>query len=404
MNQVKGMTLCSSCGLCMTDKWSSAEGSQSCVFNTGWLGQKEIDLFGRERSADNLDEASFGVTRERLVGCIKDPVPGSAWSGVITSIAKKAFEKGLVEAVMTLHRGESYHFAPVPVLACSTDDILAGSGNKPVLSPVLRSLGEAYEKGIKKLLVIGAGCHAHALRDFQKKFSYLKDMEIFIVGIPCVSNVTQKNLRVVLGLMSRSPDTVRHYEFMQDYTVHLKHENGTIEKLPYFSIPQEITGINIVSESCMCCFDYMNGLADITVGYLGAPLNMKKMFQWILVRTEKGEMLRDLIQTDLVMSEESTRGDSSMSVKNGAKRIVEQMRPENKLPLKTGRKIPIWVGKILAAILTRVGPSGLSYAHYAVDLHIIRDYHYVKFYHPEKKDVLVPKSVYSVLEKYGFQP
>jgi coenzyme F420 hydrogenase subunit beta len=148
----------------------------------------------------------------------------------------------------------------------------------------------------------------------------------------------------------------------------------------------------------------MNGLADITVGYLGAPLNMKKLFQWILVRTEKGEMLRDLIQPDLEMGAESTRGDSSKSVINGAKRIVEQMRPENEMPLKTGRKVPIWAGKILAAILTRVGPSGLSYAHYAVDLHLVRDYYYVKFYQPELIDTLVPKSVYAVLEKYGFQP
>jgi len=243
--------LCSSCGLCMTDNWTPEEGSQSCVFKTGWLGQKEIDLFGRERSLTDLDEASFGIVRERLVGCIKEPVPGAAWTGVITSIAKKAFESGLVEAVMTLHRGESYHFSPDPVLACSTDEILAGSGNKPVLSPVLRSLGEAYEKGIKKLLVIGAGCHVHALRDFMKRFSYLKDMDIFIVGIPCVSNVIQKKLREIMMLFTKSPDTVRHYEFMQDYTIHLKHEGGRIERLPYFSIPREFTGINFVAPSCM---------------------------------------------------------------------------------------------------------------------------------------------------------
>lgn len=404
MDHVKEVNLCSSCGLCMTDQWSAEEAKQSCVFNTGWLSQKEIDLFGRERSLDDLDEASFGITRERLVGCIKDPVPGAAWTGVITSIAKKAFESGLVEAVITLHRGESYHFSPVPVLACSTDDILAGSGNKPVLSPVLRSLGEAYEKGIKKLLVVGSGCQVHALRDFKKRFSYLKDMDIFIVGIPCVSNVVQKNLKSVMKMFSKSPDTVRHYEFMQDYTVHMRHENGRIERLPYFSIPQEFIGINLVAPSCMCCFDYMNGLADITVGYLGAPLNMKKLFQWILVRTEKGETLRDLIMPDLEIGVESTRGDSTMSVKNAAIRIVEQMRPENRQLIKTGRKVPIWAGKILAAVLTRIGPSGLSYAHYGVDMHVIRDYYYVKFYQPDLIDTLVPKSIYSVLEKYDFQP
>ena len=62
MNDMKknnDVKLCSSCGLCMTDTWSAEEGSQSCVFKTGWLGQKEIDLFGRERSIDDLDEASL---------------------------------------------------------------------------------------------------------------------------------------------------------------------------------------------------------------------------------------------------------------------------------------------------------------------------------------------------------
>jgi len=131
---------------------------------------------------------------------------------------------------------------------------------------------------------------------------------------------------------------------------------------------------------------------------------MKKLYQWILVRTEKGEVLRDLILPDLEIGVESTRGDSSMSVKKSAEKIIEQLRSDNKMPLKTGSKIPIWAGKIIAAILTRVGPSGLSYAHYGVDMHVIRDYYYVKFYHPEKIDFLVPRSVYSVLEKYGFQP
>jgi len=388
----------------MTDQWSSEEAKQSCVFKTGWLGQKESRLFGRERSSDDLDEASFGITRERLVGCIKDRVPGAAWTGVITSVAKKAFESGLVEAVLTLHRGESYHFDPVSVLACSTDDILAGSGNKPVLSPVLRSLGEAYEKGIKKLLVIGAGCHVHVLRDFKNRFSYLEDMDIYIVGIPCVSNVVQKKLKEIMVLFSKSPDTVRHYEFMQDYTVHLKHEGGRIERLPYFSIPREFTGMNLVAPSCMCCFDYMNGLSDITVGYLAAPLNMKKLYQWILVRTEKGEILRDLILPDMETVSETTRGDCTKSVKGSAKRIIDQMRPDNDLPLKTGRAMPVWAGKILAAILTRVGPGGLEYAHYSIDLHAIRDYYYVKFYQPDQTDALVPKSVYPILENYGFEP
>ena len=147
----------------------------------------------------------------------------------------------------------------------------------------------------------------------------------------------------------------------------------------------------------------MNGLADITVGYLGAPFNMEKMYQWILVRTEKGETLRDLILSDLELDAEFTRGDCNSSVIKSAEKIIAQMHPDNEKPLKTGRAVPVWAGKLLAAIVRKVGPLGLSYAHYAVDMHMIRDYYYVKFYHPDRIDPLVPKSVYAVLKKYGFE-
>jgi hypothetical protein len=30
---------------------------------------------------------------------------------------------------------------------------------------------------------------------------------------------------------------VVHYEFMQDYQVHLKHTDGHFEKVPYFCLP-----------------------------------------------------------------------------------------------------------------------------------------------------------------------
>lgn len=399
-----GEKLCSSCGLCMIKEWPAQENIQSCVFKNGWLGTQESDLFGRERSLDNTDEMSFGICKERFAGCIKNPVSGAAWTGVITSIAKKAFESSLVEGVATLHRGKDDFFSPQPVLARSTQAVLASSGNKPVISPILTSLHTAYEQGIKSLLVIGAGCHIHALRDFKKRFTYLNDMDLYVVGIPCVSNVTLKTLRTVLTMFSRSPETVRHYEFMQDFNVHLRHEDGSIEKLPYFCLPQEFTGINLVVPACMSCFDYINSLADITVGYAGAPFNMKKLYQWIIVRTDKGSELHNLIADELETIPEGTGGNCKKAVKNAARKIVDQMRPDSTAERKTGSKIPLWAGRTLAAIMRRIGPRGLEYARYGVDMHMIRDYYYVKFYYPALKETLVPRHVYRILEEYDFTP
>ncbi len=396
-------TLCSACGLCQVRAWPAKESFESCVFELGWLGEAERALYGRERNPDNPDELAFGITQERFVAKLNPEITDAQWSGIITRIAQKAFETNLVEAVATLHRSKVDYFIPEPVLAQSTEAILAAKGNKPVTSPTLKSLEVAYQKGIKRLLVIGASCHIHVLRDFQKRFPYLADVEIFALGIPCVDNIKPKKLRWILSRISKSHETVRHYEFMQDFTVHLKHENGEVEKVPYFSLPQELSRSEVFAPSCMSCFDYLNSLADLTVGYVGAPLVGEEKRQWVLVRTDKGKTLLNLVRNELQIFPETRKGDCTNAVKQSASLMVERMKNEH-LPPKTGRRIPIWLGTIIAKVMNLVGFKGLEFARYSVDFHLIRNYYFVKFRYPEKLKTLVPKHVYTVLAKYGFEP
>lgn len=49
-----------------------------------------------------------------------------------------------------------------------------------------------------------------------------------------------------------------HYEFMQDYQVHLKHTDGHFEKVPYFCLPANKLK-DVIAPSCYSCFDYVNG-------------------------------------------------------------------------------------------------------------------------------------------------
>ncbi len=395
-------TLCSACGLCQVRAWPAKESFESCVFELGWLGEAERALYGRERNPDNPDELAFGITQERFVAKLNPEITGAQWSGIITRIAQKAFETNLVEAVATLHRSKVDYFLPEPVLAQSSEAILAAKGNKPVTSPTLKSLEVAYQKGIKRLLVIGASCHIHVLRDFQKRFPYLADVEIFALGIPCVDNIKPKKLRWILSRISKSHETVRHYEFMQDFTVHLKHENGEVEKVPYFSLPQELSRSEVFAPSCMSCFDYLNSLADLTVGYVGAPLVGEEKRQWVLVRTDKGKRLLNLVRDELQIFPETRKGDCTNAVRQSASLMIERMKHEH-LPPKTGRRIPIWLGKIIAKVMSLVGFKGLEFARYSVDFHLIRNYYFVKLRYPEKLKTLVPKHVYTVLAKYGFE-
>jgi coenzyme F420-reducing hydrogenase beta subunit len=399
---VKGK-LCSSCGLCMVREWPAEESSKSCVFKNGWLGEQEAQLFGRERSVESMEETRFGISRKRFIGRIRNPLPNVQFSGIITSIAKKAFETGMVEAVATLHRSKEDYFLPQPVLARSTEEILASGGSKPVVAPVLVSLQTAYQQGIKRLLVISAPCHVHALRDFKRRFSYLKDMEIYHVGIPCTDNTDPKKFRRMLGKMSRSHQTVRFFEFMQDYTVHLRHENGWLERVPFFSLPREASPTAFHPPACRGCLDYMNSLADITVGYMGAPLK-KEIYQWVVVRTERGEELCTLIADELETLPEETGGDCRKAVKNTVLQMIEKVKPGGAAEVKTGRKIPIWAGKIMAAIMKRIGPRGLEYARYGIDMHLMMNYYYLKYNYPELLTTLVPKHVYHVIKEYDLAP
>ncbi|WP_076792185.1 Coenzyme F420 hydrogenase/dehydrogenase, beta subunit C-terminal domain [Chlorobium sp. KB01] len=394
--------LCSSCGLCSIKKWPSSESLQSCVFITGWLGGHETALFGRERDPLDPEESRFGITSSRFVARLRAALPGAQWSGIITRLAEKALNSKLVEGVVTLHRHEEDFFHPIPVLAGSEKDILKTKGSIPVLSPVLRSLEEAHTKGLKRLLVIGAACHIHALRDFHRRFDYLRNMEIYTIGIPCVDNANEKKWPWILERISKSPATARHIEFMPDYRVHVKHLDGHVEKIPFFSLPEELTNPEIFPHSCLSCFDYLNGLADITVGYLAAPFKKRDKLQWVLVRTEKGAVLNNLIADELETFPESGAWECFKFVAASAKSSAESMKCQKK-KFSSTRKIPVAAGHLISEILFRTGPRGIGFAHFSVDHHLIKHYYFVKFNYPQHLERLVPRHVYSILEEYGLE-
>lgn len=78
----------------------------------------------------------------------------------------------------------------------------------------------------------------------------------------CVNSCVVGNMSA--GYASHA-DTVVHYEFMQDYKVHIKHTDGSFEYIPYFCLPANELN-DVIAPSCYSCFDYPNALADLVVG------------------------------------------------------------------------------------------------------------------------------------------
>jgi coenzyme F420 hydrogenase subunit beta len=269
----------------------------------------------------------------------------------------------------------------MPIIARTSAEILAAKVNKPTLSPNLSILEEIEKSGMKRLLVIGVGCQIQALRAVEKKLGLEK---LYVLGTPCVDNVTRAGLQKFLETTSRSPATVVSYEFMQDFRVHFKHEDGSEETVPFFGLKTNVLK-DIFAPSCMSCFDYVNSLADIVVGYMGAPYP----WQWIVVRNDTGkemlELVKDQLETQLVMSE----GNRKPAVQQGIEAYDKAVT------------LPMWVAKLMGVVIDKIGPKGLEYARFSIDSHFARNYLYVKRNHPQKLEAHVPEFAKQIVAQYN---
>ncbi|MFM8296571.1 MAG: Coenzyme F420 hydrogenase/dehydrogenase, beta subunit C-terminal domain, partial [Microcystaceae cyanobacterium] len=257
--------LCSECGLC--DTYYIHYVKEACAFLNQQIAELETQTHGRSRDLTQEEDWYFGVHQEMMAAQKKEPIPGAQWTGIVSTLACGMLNQGLVEGVICVQNTPADRFQPQVVVARTPEEVLAAKVNKPTLSPNLSVLEEVEKSGLKRLLVIGVGCQIQALRAVEKQLGLEK---LYVLGTPCVDNVSRAGLQKFLETTSRSPETVVHYEFMQDFRVHFKHEDGSTELVPFFGLKTNQLK-DVFAPSCMSCFDYVNSLADLVVGYMGAP-------------------------------------------------------------------------------------------------------------------------------------
>jgi 3,8-divinyl protochlorophyllide a 8-vinyl-reductase (ferredoxin) len=370
--------LCSDCGLCDTRYVYYVK--DACAFINQQVEDLETQFHGRSRDLDNEDDLYFGVHNSMIAARKTEPIEGAQWTGIVSSIAIEMLEKGLVEGVICVQNKPDDRFGPMPIIATTREEILAARVNKPTLSPNLNLLDQVEQSGMKRLLAIGVGCQIQALRAVQDKIGLEK---LYVLGTPCTDNVTRSGLQKFLDTTSRSPETVVYYEFMQDFNVHFKHEDGSTELVPFFGLnTKELK--DVFAPSCLSCFDYVNSLADLVVGYMGAPFG----WQWIVVRNETGQEMLDMVQEQLETQAVGSKGDR--------KAAVQQSIPAYDKAVT----LPMWFAKIMGIVIDKIGPKGLEYARFSIDSHFTRNYLHVKRNHPGKVDQHVPPYAQKIVSQY----
>jgi coenzyme F420 hydrogenase subunit beta len=370
--------LCSECGLCDTHYIHYVK--DACAFLNQQIAPLEEQTHGRSRDLENPDDWYFGVSQEMMAARKTDPIPGAQWTGIVSSIAIEMLNRGWVEGVVCVQNTTEDRFQPQPIIARTPEEILAARVNKPTLSPNLSILEQVEQSGMKRLLAIGVGCQIQALRAVEHKLGLEK---LYVLGTPCVDNVTRAGLQKFLETTSRSPETVVHYEFMQDFRVHFRHEDGSTETVPFFGLKTNQLK-DVFAPSCMSCFDYVNSLADLVVGYMGAPFG----WQWIVVRNDRGQEMLDLVQDQIETQPVMSQGDR--------RNAVQQSIPA----YDKGVTLPMWAAKLMGVVIEKIGPKGLEYARFSIDSHFTRNYLYVKRNYPEKLEAHVPDYAKRIVDQY----
>ncbi|KAJ8451189.1 hypothetical protein Cgig2_013961 [Carnegiea gigantea] len=422
------------CGLC--DTYYIAHVKNACAFlgdGMSRVERLEPVVHGRGRKEDSLDETYLGVYEDVLYARKIEPVDGAQWTGIVTTIAVEMLKAGKVEAVICVQSDPEDRFTPRPVLARTPEEVLAAKGVKPTLSPNLNTLALVEAAGVKRLLFCGVGCQVQglfismdlnmyfdlsslvvigaskmqdyltaALRSVEK---YLNLEKLYVLGTNCeptwvathcrnchavakinsfrlslltVDNGTREGLDKFLQAASSDPDTVLHYEFMQDYKVHLKHLDGHIEEVPYFCLPANDL-VDVIAPSCYSCFDYTNALAVNAELILAVLLSSKYLSPSNVSLPKPGFGCGLHGCSKVSRSQHDTTSTICHGQGNRRPFVMQTVKADDDAKLGRGpsQPAPKFIGNLIAAILNFIGPKGLEFARYSLDYHTIRNYLHV---------------------------
>lgn len=201
--------------------------------------------------------------------------------GIVTALFSYALDEGIIEGAVVAGPSDK-PWTPKPVVATSTDELIAAAGTKYTHSPNVWALKEAVRQyGLEKVGTVGTPCQMMGIRKMQLyPFStrFVADKLKLLIGIFCMENFPFASLETFteekMGIniedvtkMDIGKGKFFAYTGEQENTIGLKETHG-----------YEQAGCNI-------CPDYVAELADVSTGSVGAPDGWSTVFS----RTDDGE-------------------------------------------------------------------------------------------------------------------
>lgn len=381
-------TLCTDCGVSRSE--DPGRCGEACQFIAPRYTEFEERVHGRPRDAGRADELHFGVTQRIVRGRLAQPREGAQWSGLATRLGERLLEAGLVDGVIATASRADDRWAPEPVLVTAPEGMRACRGMKMGYSPVLALLEEAAARGLRRLAIVGVPCQVHALRALEASLGL---EALHVIGTPCSDNTTTANFHAFLARLDEAPETIAWLEFLPNFTVGLRYDDGRERQIPFLALPLADLPPDFFPETCRVCVDYTNALADLVVGYMGGAGD-----QWILVRNARGAAMLDLVADELV-----TRPVISRGARTGAVRALRTAleRANGGLPL---RRAPQALRPMIGWAMRAFGPKGLEFARARVEMKLLEAVLTLRRTRPRRLRRMIPRHAWALLAPYGLHP
>lgn len=377
--------LCTDCGISRTADPKRC--GRACQFIKPQYAQLEQRIHGRSRDLQRSDEQFFGVFADMLRARLVEPLSGAQWTGITTRIGERLLETGAVDAVLTMRADPHDRWRPQPVLVTEAADMAECRGMRMGYAPLLSLLEPAVQQGHRRLAVIGIPCQVYALRALQQEWGL---DQLYVIGTPCSDNTTTEHFHQFLALLSDQPETIEYLEFRADYQVELRFNTGEIREIPFLKLPISQLPADFFPLTCQSCVDYTNGLADITVGYMGGEGQ-----QWLLVRNQRGKALMELLGAELAIAAPGSAGKRQAPVRGFLKNVE---RAAGGLPV---RSTPNWLRPLVAWLMPKIGPRGLEFARARLEMKAIESVLHLRRHQPRRMRHMIPPHVWELVKPYG---
>jgi len=369
-NEVVKIGLCTDCGTCVgvcpnraiamsyskEEPEAIGECSPQCNLCNEVCPGKNIPmldfdkmLFGRHRSAN---EMLLGVGQSFFKCHAVDPVvrANGGGGGVVSALLIHALESSLIDAAIVVTMSNERPWVAIPNIATNREGVIAAAQAKDTVVPVNSILGEAIERGFKRVGVVGLPCHIHGIRKAQLigRPDWVAKNVKFLIGLFCGLNYNFRATEHIIGEWAEVPlEQVakleyRAGEYPGTFTVTTK--KGEVIGVPLRARRHTTQGHE--HDRCLVCYDYANEAADVSIGdYFGFEMMRGVPGQsTAITRTDIGKKLiegaeaANYVHTGSVEMEDFYRGGFEVKKHGGAFRIFERKRfglpyPDFQLPL-----------------------------------------------------------------------